>query len=43
MHNRDKEILYAIAPMLIIGLISLSVILLKLFSEIYWQTINSMV
>lgn len=35
MNDRNKEILYAITPMLIIGLISLSVILLKLFLEIY--------
>jgi hypothetical protein len=31
MYDKDKEILYAISPMLIIGLISLSVILLKIF------------
>ena len=40
MYNRDIEILYAITPMLIIGLISLSVILLKLFLKNYWQIKN---
>ena len=33
MSNKNKEILYAISPMLIIGLFSLSIILLKIFIE----------